>query len=58
MGTIRSVYAGRKSIPPEIAMEFAEHHAHDALTEREIDVLHYVASGKSNEVIADKLDLF
>jgi DNA-binding NarL/FixJ family response regulator len=38
--TIRTVHGGRKGIPPEIAVELAEHHTDDALTEREIEVLH------------------
>ena len=53
--TIRTVNAGRKRIPPEIAVEMAEHHADDALTEREIDVLRQVASGNANKIIADHL---
>src|SRR5215510_2561677 len=40
--TIRSVHAGRKRVPPELAIEIAEHHADDALTEREIEVLRQV----------------
>src|SRR5262245_37966343 len=43
--TIRSVHAGRKRIPPEIAAEMAEHYADDALTPREIEVLQEVAAG-------------
>lgn len=35
----------------------AEHHADDALTEREIDVLRQVALGKANKVIALDLDI-
>src|SRR6185369_9530050 len=31
--TIRIVHSGRKRIPAEIAVEMAEHHADDALTE-------------------------
>lgn len=53
--TIRSVYGGRKRIPPEIAMEMAEHHTDDALTEREIEVLREVADGNANKRIADHL---
>ena len=53
--TIRSVYGGRKRIPPEIAVEMAEHHADDALTEREIEVLREVADGNANKRIADHL---
>ncbi len=50
--TIRSVHAGKKRIPPEIAVEMAEHHADDALTEREIEVLREVAAGNSNKAAA------
>ena len=50
--TIRSVHDGKKRIPPEIAVEMAEHHADDALTEREIEVLREVAAGNANKVVA------
>ena len=55
--TIRSVHAGGKRIPPEIAVQIAEHHTDDALTEREVEVLRQVASGKANKMIADHLDI-
>lgn len=55
--TIRSVHAGKKRIPPEIALEIAEHHTDDALTEREVEVLRQVASGNSNKIIADRLSI-
>ena len=55
--TIRTVHGGRKRIPPEIAVEMAEHHADDALTERELDVLRQVAAGNANKIIADKLEI-
>ena len=55
--TIRSVHAGRKKIPPEIAVEMAEHHSDDALTEREIEILREVAAGKANKIIADSLSI-
>lgn len=57
VGAIRSVYAGRKSIPAAIAQQLAEHHADDALSQREIEVLQQVASGNSNKIIADRLHL-
>jgi len=38
-----------------MAVEMAEHHTDDALTEREIDVLRQMASGKANKRIADNL---
>ena len=53
--TIRSVYGGRKRIPPEVAVQMAEHHADDALTEREIEVLQHVAAGNANKIVADHL---
>ncbi len=55
LGTIRSVHAGHKRIPPEIAAELAEHAADDALSSREIDVLRLIAAGNPNKQIADKL---
>ncbi len=55
--TIRAVHAGRRSIPPEIAAEIADHVAGDALTEREVEVLRSVASGNSNKIIADRMSI-
>ncbi len=52
---IRTVHAGRKRIPPEIAAELADHAADDALSSREIDVLRLIAAGNGNKQIADKL---
>ena len=50
--TIRTVHAGKKRIPPEIAVEMAEHHSDDALTAREIEVLREVAAGNANKLVA------
>ena len=55
--TIRCVHGGRKKIPPEVAVEMAEHHTDDDLSEREIEILRQVASGKANKLIADKLHI-
>jgi DNA-binding NarL/FixJ family response regulator len=55
--TIRTVHAGRKRVPPEIAVEIAEHHADDSLTQREIEVLRQVAKGNANKIIADQLSI-
>lgn len=55
--TIRAVHAGKRRVPPEIAMEIAEHVADDTLSEREIEVLRRVAAGKSNKLIAAELDI-
>src|ERR1700761_7451413 len=47
--TIRAVDSGRRHIPPEIAQEIAFHAADDQLSEREIGVLHAVATGMANK---------
>lgn len=55
--TIRTVHAGKKRVPPEIAVEMAEHHSDDALTVREIEVLREVAAGNANKVVAQLLNI-
>jgi len=52
---IRQVHAGRRRIPPEIAANLAEHYSDEALTGREVEVLHQIAGGNRNRDIADKL---
>jgi len=54
---IRTVHAGRKRIPPEIAAELADHAADDQLSSREIDVLRLIGEGNANKQIADKLSI-
>ena len=55
--TIRSVHNGKRKIPSEIAIEMAEHHTDEALTEREIEVLKQVSAGNSNKIVADHLQI-
>jgi DNA-binding NarL/FixJ family response regulator len=55
--TIRSVHAGKRCIPPEIAAGLADHVTEDALTEREVQVLRAVAMGNSNKIIAGRLNV-
>ncbi|NKF23026.1 response regulator transcription factor [Solimonas marina] len=55
--TIRSVHAGRRHVPAEIACEIAEHVADDALSLREIDVLGRVAVGNTNREVARQLGI-
>jgi DNA-binding NarL/FixJ family response regulator len=57
LDTIRTVHAGGRRIPPEIAAELAEHVIDDALTNREIEVLRKVATGTSNKIIASQLSV-
>jgi DNA-binding NarL/FixJ family response regulator len=54
---IRSVHAGRRYIPREVASALALHVTDDALSERELDVLHRVAAGSSNKRVAYELGL-
>lgn len=52
---IRKVYAGKKAIPPEIAMQLANHMSDETLTAREIEILQQVAEGNRNRDIAERL---
>ena len=53
--TIRTIHAGRRRIPSDIATDLAEHLADDTLTDREIEVLRKVGAGTSNKIIASQL---
>ena len=55
--TIRLVHNGQKRIPREIADVIAEHAADDSITPRELEVLHGVANGSSNKIIASSLNI-
>ncbi len=57
LDTIRSVHAGRRHIPPEIAQEIALHAADEPLSDRELAVLRLVAGGKANKEIAWELSV-
>jgi DNA-binding NarL/FixJ family response regulator len=57
LDAIRTVHAGRRHITAEIANELALHAGEDALSERELDVLTVVASGKSNKEVARELSV-
>lgn len=57
LDTIRTVHAGGKYIPPEISHDIANHAAGDGLSEREVEVLGWVAEGASNKVVAARLGI-
>lgn len=52
---IRDIYEGRKVVPPEVAIDLAAHLSDEKLTQREMDVLKFVALGKSNRAVASSL---
>jgi DNA-binding NarL/FixJ family response regulator len=55
LGVIRSVHAGRRQVPPEVASRLAEHLGDEELTNRELDVLRLIRDGYRNKQIADHL---
>jgi DNA-binding NarL/FixJ family response regulator len=55
LDVIRAVHAGQKRIPPEIAVELAEHAGEEDLSARELEVLGLVARGNANKEIAARL---
>jgi DNA-binding NarL/FixJ family response regulator len=57
LSVIRSVHAGRRQIPAEVAARLAEHMGDDDLTARELDVLRLIRDGYRNKQIADQLSI-
>jgi len=55
--TVRSVAAGRRRIPIEIATELAVHAGKEDLTDRELSVLRAVSKGCSNKIIGAELGI-
>jgi len=55
LGVIRSVHAGNRRVPPEVAACLAEHLGDDDLTDRELEVLQLIRDGYRNKQIADRL---
>jgi DNA-binding NarL/FixJ family response regulator len=54
---IRSIHAGRKHMPAEVAARLAEHLGEGDLTARELDVLRLIRDGHRNKQIADRLGI-
>ena len=52
---IRRVHSGKKSVPPEVAAQLAEHFSAEHLTDREVEVLRQLAGGNRNKDIAGNL---
>jgi DNA-binding NarL/FixJ family response regulator len=55
--TIRDVHSGHRHVPAEIACEMTKYYASDELSPREIEVLKTIAAGRSNKVVADRLQI-
>lgn len=53
--TIRKVHKGKRHVPPEVAIQLAEHIDHDALSRREVEVLEKISGGNRNSDIASIL---
>jgi len=57
VAVIRSVHAGRRHVPAEVAARLAEHLGEVPLTARELDVLRLIRDGHRYKQIADKLGI-
>ena len=57
LDAIRTVHAGKRFLPPDIAAELGRHATDEALTAREVEVLQCAAAGHSNKQIARDLGI-
>jgi DNA-binding NarL/FixJ family response regulator len=57
LSIIRSVNAGRRHVPVEVAARLVEFMGEDDLTPREIQVLRLIRDGNRNKEIASRLDI-
>src|SRR5215813_2350638 len=54
VSAIQHVHAGKKYLPPQLAVELAQH-VGESVSPREVSVLRLIAAGNRNKDIADKL---
>jgi DNA-binding NarL/FixJ family response regulator len=57
LSAIRSVHAGKRRVPAEVAAVLAEHLGEEELTRREVQVLELIRDGRKNKQIADHLSI-
>jgi DNA-binding NarL/FixJ family response regulator len=57
VNAIRAVHTGRRQIAPDIADEIAVHAGAETLSDRELEVLQQVSTGKSNKEVAQALGI-
>jgi len=55
LAVVRSVHAGKRHVPPEVAALLAEHLGEEDLTIRELEVLRLIRDGHRNKQIANQL---
>lgn len=55
LAVIRSVHAGKRQVPAEVAALLAEHLGEEDLTSRELEVLQLIRDGFKNKQVADRL---
>jgi len=57
LAVIRSVHAGKRNVPAEVAALLAEHLGEEDLSPRELQVLQLIRDGCKNKQIADQLSI-
>jgi len=57
LAVIRSVHAGKREVPAEVAILLAEHLDEEDLTTRELEVLQLIRDGYKNKQIAERLSI-
>jgi DNA-binding NarL/FixJ family response regulator len=57
LAVIRSVHAGNRCVPSDIAARLAERGGQDTLTQREVEVLRLIQDGAKNKEIAAQLNI-
>jgi len=57
LAIVRSVHAGKRHVPAQVAARIAEHMGEEDLTVRELEVLRLIRDGHRNKQIADQLNI-
>jgi DNA-binding NarL/FixJ family response regulator len=57
LSVIRSVHAGKRQVPTQVAALLAEHLGEEELTAREVEVLQLIRDGFKNKQIAERLSI-
>lgn len=57
LAVIRTVHAGKRHVPAEVAALLAEHLGEEDLTPRELEVLQLIRDGYKNKQVADQLSI-